>query len=202
MMHFDFIQVEAIKSINQKIRIYFLKPMVLRNLKLHLTTARSSTSSGFNLALLGVTSSHWPWPHCRTENIRSDLDEAAGTGKTIFTSLAIRENWDSWCFQHLAGPRRTDHQEILLLVVCLHVVSQGFDGALANIGQRLNLRWWIFINKWWFVDVTFGWVVLAQRTLCNGAIKIVSKVSPNFGCLFLRNITVLLDGRHCCQMKR
>ena len=55
MMHFDFIQVEAIKSINQKITIYFLKPMGLRNLKLHLTTTRSSTSSGINLALLGVT---------------------------------------------------------------------------------------------------------------------------------------------------
>ena len=55
MMHFDFIQVEAIKSINQKITIYFLKPMVLRNLKLLLTTTRSSTSSGFNLALLWVT---------------------------------------------------------------------------------------------------------------------------------------------------
>ena len=170
--------------------------MLVSNLKLHLTTTRSSTFSGFKLALVGVTTS------LAKEKTRSDLDEAAGTGKTTLTGLAIRENWDSWCFQHLAGPRRTDHQEILLLVVWLYVVSQGFDGALANIGQRLNLRWWIFINKWSFVGVTFGWVVLAQKTLCNGAIKIVSKVSPNFGCLFLRNITVLLDGRHGCQMKR
>ena len=46
--------------------------------------------------------------------------------------------------------------------------------------------------------VTFGWVLLAQKTLCNGTINIVSKVSLNFGCLFLRNNTVLLDGRHGC----
>ena len=32
--------------------------------------------------------------------------------------------------------------------------------------------------QWWFVGVTFNLVVLAQKTLCNGAIKIVSKVSP------------------------
>ena len=102
----------------------------------------------------------------------SHLDAAAGTGKTILTSLAIRGNWESRCFQHLIGPRRTDHQEILLLVVCLRVVSRHL------------------------------WDVFAQKTLCNGAIKIVAKVSPNFGCLFLRNNTVLLDGMHDCRSKR
>ena len=34
------------------------------------------------------------------------------------------------------------------------------------------------------MGVIFGWVVLAQITLCNGSIKIVSKGSPNFGCRF------------------
>ena len=43
--------------------------------------------------------------------------------------------------------------------------------------------------------------VLAQKTLCSGTIKIVSKVSPNFGCLFLRNNTVPLDRRHGCRLK-
>ena len=163
-MHFDLFKLTSRQS-NQSIKmvtIYFLKPMVLSNLKLHFTTMRSSTSSGFNLALL------W-WPHCRTEKTRSDLE-----GKTNLTSLAIRGNWDSWCFQHLVGQGRTDHQERLLLVVCLQVVSQGFGGVLADLGLRLSLRWWIFINKWWFVGVTFAWVVLAHKTLCNGAIKIVS----------------------------
>ena len=54
MMHFDFKLRQPNQSI-KKVIIYFLKPMVLSNLKLHFTTTRSSTSSGFNLALLGVT---------------------------------------------------------------------------------------------------------------------------------------------------
>ena len=57
MMHFDLFKStsrQSNKSI-KKVTIYFLKPMVLSNLKLHFTTMRSSTSSGFNLALLGVT---------------------------------------------------------------------------------------------------------------------------------------------------
>ena len=49
-----------------------------------------------------------------------------------------------------------NHVRELLLVVCLQVVSQGFG------------------EPW----QTFGWVVLAQMTLCNGAIKIVAKASP------------------------
>ena len=48
---FWFIQVEAIKSIIKNMTIYFMKPMVLSNFKLHFTTARSSTFSGFNLHL-------------------------------------------------------------------------------------------------------------------------------------------------------
>ena len=36
--------------------------------------------------------------------------------------------------------------------------------------------------------------LVSQKTLCNGAIKIVSQVSPNFGCLFLRNNAVFLTG--------
>ena len=59
---------------------YFLiKPMLFSNLKLHLTTTRSSTFSGFKLAVLGVTTLP------ATEKTRSDLDEAAGTGKTTLS---------------------------------------------------------------------------------------------------------------------
>ena len=69
---------------------YFLmKPMLFSNLELHLTTTRSSTFSGFKLAVLGVTTLP------ATEKTCTDLDEAAGTGKTTLTSLAIRGNWDS-----------------------------------------------------------------------------------------------------------
>ena len=86
------------------------------------------------------------------------------------------------------------------------VLAGGFSRLWWSLGKpwwpRLNLRWWISINKWWFVGVTFGWVVRAQRTLCNGAIKIVSQVSPNFGCLFFRNNAVVLDRVHCYRLKR
>ena len=51
MMHFDFKLRQSNQSI-KKVIIYFLKPMVLSNLKLHFTTMRSSTFSIFNLALL------------------------------------------------------------------------------------------------------------------------------------------------------
>ena len=85
-------------------------------------------------------------------------------------------------------------------------LAGGFSRLWWSLGQpwwpRLNLRWWISINKWWFVGVTFGWVVRAQKTLCNGAIKIVSQVSPNFGCLFFRNNAVVLDGGHGYRLKR
>ena len=52
------------------------KPTLLINLKLHFTTARSSTFSGFNMTLLGLTTLP------AIEKTRSDLDEATGTGKT------------------------------------------------------------------------------------------------------------------------
>ena len=81
---------------NQTIKTnYFLiKPMPFSNLRLHLTTTRSSTFSGFNLALLGVTTLP------ATEKTRSDLDEAAGIGKTTLTILDRRGNWASWCLHH------------------------------------------------------------------------------------------------------
>ena len=76
---------------NQTIKTnYFLiKPMPFSNLRLHLTTTRPSTFSGFNLALLGVTTLP------ATEKTRSDLDEAAGIGKTTLTILDRRGNWAS-----------------------------------------------------------------------------------------------------------
>ena len=51
---------------------------------------------------------------------------------------------------------------------------------LVELGRKGELRLVMLPQafQWWFVGVTFGWVVLAQKTLCNGAIKIVSKVSP------------------------
>ena len=91
---------------NQTIKTnYFLiKPMPFSNLRLHLTTTRSSTFSGFNLALLGVTTLP------ATEKTRSDLDEAAGIGKTTF--------WQFWIEGGIGprdasttpiGPQRTAH---------------------------------------------------------------------------------------------
>ena len=133
-----------------------MKPMLFSNLELHLTTTRSSTFSGFKLALLGVTTLP------ATEKTRSDLDEAAGTGKTTLTSLARRGNWVSWCFPHYSWStvdsssgnswkdfvlHSVGHLELLLLllllllhhiplVLCLQVVSQGFGGALANLDDQ------------------------------------------------------------------
>ena len=93
---FNQVDVEAIKSINQKGDIFSFWN-ALSNFKLHFATTRSFTFSGFNLAPLGVTTLP------ATEKTRySDLDEAAGTGKTTLTSLATRPrgDWDSWCFHH------------------------------------------------------------------------------------------------------
>ena len=74
--------------------------------------------------------------------------------------------------------------------------SRHWEDHFDELGKKGELRLVMLPTfQWWFVGVTFGWVVFAQKTLCNGAIKIVSKVSPNFGCLFLWNNTVLLDGR-------
>ena len=92
MMHFNLFKSTSRqwnKSII-KVTIYFLKPMVLSSLKLHFTLTRTSTFSGFNMALLGVTTL------LSTEKTRSDLDEPAGTRKTTLTSLARRKNWDLW----------------------------------------------------------------------------------------------------------
>ena len=91
---FNQVDVEAIKSINQKGDIFSFWN-ALSNFKLHFATTRSFTFSGFNLAPLGVTTLP------ATEKTRcSDLDEAAGTGKTTLTSLARRGNCVSWCFPH------------------------------------------------------------------------------------------------------
>ena len=50
---------------------------------------------------------------------------------------------------------------------------------LDEIGKKGELRLVMLPPfQWWFVGVTFSLVVPAQKTLCNGAIKIVSKVSP------------------------
>ena len=75
---------------------------------------------------------------------------------------------------------------------------------LVELGRKGELRLVMLppAFQWWFVGVTFGWVVLAQKTLCNGAIKIVSQVSPNFGCLFFWNNAVVLDGGHGYRLKR
>ena len=128
MMHFDFKLRQSNQSI-KKVIIYFLKPMVLSNLKLRFTTVGPPPSQE-------STWPYWGWPHCRTEKTRSDLE-----GKTNLTGFAKRGNRPLWCLQHLVGPWRTNHQERLLLVVCLQVVSQGFGEVMANLGPRLNLRW-------------------------------------------------------------
>ena len=56
MMHFDLFQSRQSNQSIKTVTNYFLnKPMLFSNLKLHLTTTRSSTFSGFKLAVLGVT---------------------------------------------------------------------------------------------------------------------------------------------------
>ena len=76
MIHFDLFKLTQSNQSIKTMTIYFMKPMVLSNFKLHFTTARSSTFSGFNLTLLGVTTLP------AMEKTRSDLDEATDTGKT------------------------------------------------------------------------------------------------------------------------
>ena len=124
---------------------------------------------------------------------------------------------ESWCFHHFSWSTELVRQQLERLRSSLWreprtsfppppspcPMSLRLWGSLGKPWwPRLNMRWWIFISKCWFMRVTFGWVLLAQKTLCNGTINIVSKVSLNFGCLFLRNNTVLLDGRHGCRLKR
>ena len=162
MMHFDLFKLRQSNQSIKKLTIFFIKPMVLSNFKLHLTNARSSTSSGFNLTLLGVTTLP------AMEKTRSDLDEATGTGKTG-TVLARTGNWDSWIvmlppFQLVHGARQATVGKASFFTpkgtsdffssssFTMSNVSQGFGGALANL-------------RLWFVGVTFGWVVLAQKTV-------------------------------------
>ena len=96
------IPVEAIKS---KIYSRWSNQILLfSNLELHLTTTRSSTFSGFKLALMGVTTLP------ATEKIRSNLDEVAGTGKTLLTSLARRGTESRDASPITAGPLWTAHQ--------------------------------------------------------------------------------------------
>ena len=108
-----------------------MKPMVSSSFKLHFTTARSSTFSGFNLTFLGVTILP------ATEKTRSDLDEAADSSSG--------NNWKDFV-PHFMGQLELilllllllllHHVRELLLVVCLKEVSQGFGGALANLDDQ------------------------------------------------------------------
>ena len=116
MMHLDLIfqsrqsnpRFITSKQSNQSIKTvtnYFLmKPMLFSNIELHLTTTRSSTFSGFKLALMGVTTLP------ATERTRSNLDEVAGTGKTLLTSLARRGTESRDASPITAGPLWTTHQ--------------------------------------------------------------------------------------------
>ena len=240
LMHFDLFKSTMRKSNKwiKKVTIHFLKPMVLSYLKLHFTTTRSSTFSGFNLALLGLTTLP------ATEKTRSDLDEAAGTGKTTL-SLARRGNCVSWCFPHPSWSTEDSssdnswkdfvlqfvgglellllllhHVRELLLVMCLQVVSQGFGGSLANLDDQ-GWTWekeylltsddlWasplagLYLHRRHFaMAIIFSWHICWNTPIQkNGAIQIVSQVSPNFGCLFLQNNAVLLDGGHGYRLQR
>ena len=192
-MHFDLFKLRQSNQSIKKLTIFFIKPMVLSNFKLHLTNARSSTSSGFNLTLLGVTTLP------ATEKTRSDLDEATGTGKTG-TVLARTGNWDSWIvmlppFQLVHGARQatvgkasfftpkgtsdffSSSSFTMPRTPSCGMLEGGFSRLWGSLGKPwwpgLNMRWKIFISKWWFAGVTIGWVVFAQKTLCNGTIKIV-----------------------------
>merc|ERR1719150_3113947 len=104
-MHFDlFTSKQSNQSIKTVTNYFLMKPMLFSKLELHLTTTRSSTFSGFKLALMGVTTLP------ATEKTRSNLDEAAGTGKTLLTSLARR------------GTKSRDASQHSSLGTCLQVV--------------------------------------------------------------------------------
>ena len=179
-----------------KITIYFLKPMVLSNLKLHFTTTRSSTSSGFNLALLGVTTlpderhplrfrwSSWHW--------KDHLDELGNIKLGLRLMMPPKFSWS------------TEDKSSGNTHSC-SVLSGGFTRLWCSLGkpwtkaepEMMNIYQQMMIcgrHLW------LGCTCTEDTLQC--AIKIVSKVSPNFGCLFLWNNTVLLDGRHGCRMKR
>ena len=59
--------------------------------------------------------------------------------------------------------------------------------TLTSLARKGKLRLVMICGRHLWLGCT-----CTQKTLCNGVIKIVSKVSPNFGCLFLRNNTVFL----------
>ena len=144
LMHFDLFKSTMRKSNKwiKKVTIHFLKPMVLSYLKLHFTTTRSSTFSGFNLALLGLTTLP------ATEKTRSDLDEAAGTGKTTLTSLAKRGNWDSWCFHHSSD----DLWASPLVGLYLH------RRHFAMAPSRLSLKYLQTLDACFFGTTLFFWM--------------------------------------------
>ena len=82
-------------------------------------------------------------------------------------------------------------------MVCLKEVSEGFGGALANLDDQ----GWTWDDEYLLasVDLCASHLVgfyLHRRHFAMA--PSISKVSLNFGCLFLRNHTVLLDGRHGC----
>ena len=75
----------------------------------------------------------------------------------------------------------------------LQVVSQSLGRALIDLddpGWTWEDEYLLTSNALWASPSA------AEKPLCKGAITIVSKVSPNFRCLVLRNSTVLLNGRH------
>ena len=192
-----------------------MKPMLFSNLELHLTTTRSSTFSGFKLALMGVTTLP------ATEKTRSNLDEVAGTGKTLLTSLARRGTESRDASPITAGPLWTAHQATVGKTSfftpwgTLNFFSSSYSSSFTISLLFCACRWLLkaLVEPWQTLmtkaepekrnmGVTFGWLILAQKTLCNGAIQIVSQVSPNFGCLFLQNNAVLLDGGHGYWLQR
>ena len=163
---FWFIPVEAIKSkiyshrgnqINQSRRwqiTFWLSPCSLATLSCTWPPRDPPPSQGLSWPSWGLAALP------ATEKTRSDLDEAAGTGKTTL-SLARRGNCVSWCFPHPSWSTEDSssdnswkdfvlqfvgglellllllhHVRELLLVMCLQVVSQGFGGSLANLDDQ------------------------------------------------------------------
>ena len=187
-----------------------MKPMLFSNLELHLTTTRSSTFSGFKLALMGVTTLP------ATEKTRSNLDEVAGTGKTLLTSLARRGTESRDASPITAGPLWTAHQATVGKTSfftpwgTLNFFSSSYSSSFTISLLFCACRWFLkaLVEPWQTLMTKaepemmniYHQVMICgrhlwlgctcQKTFCNGAIKIVSQVSPSFGCLFLQNNAV------------
>ena len=136
MMHFDFKLRQSNQSI-KKVIIYFLKPMVLSNLKWRFTTMRSSTSSGINLALLGVTTLSDGKDPLRFRR-EDQLDELCKKGEPTLVMLPTF----SWSMEDKSSGKTPS----------CGVLASGFSRLWWSIGKPWTKAEPEMMNKWWLFN--------------------------------------------------